>query len=271
MKQTLRQYVWWPGANTDVEKFCKWCIPCCENARDPPKHFQSWPEPLEVWSRIHIDYTGPFMGKMWLIIVDSKSRFPYLKMLNVGKTTAKDTMEVLKSVFSIEGLCSTVVSDNGSQFVSAEFQEFLSGHGIQHITTSIYSPSSNGIAERFVATFKQHMVKSLGNDCDSCQVSNAELWQAARRILFMYRVMPHSQLDGRCPAEVLFVHGRKPHNILSLLNSSFAGGRKDVDRRANGKVEFPVGTPVFYRNYGGDDRHTLGTWVRGHRSPTMFA
>ena len=256
MKRTLRQYVRWSGTNGEVEAFCKSCIPCCENARDPPKQFQSWPETAEVWSRIHIDYAGPFRGKMWLIIVDSRSRFPYLGMLNVVKTTAKDTIEVLKFVFSIEGLCKTVVSDNGSQFVAAEFQEFLTSHGIKHITTSVYSPSSNGLAERFVATFKQHMTEVLGNDGDGSQASNAELWHAARQILFMYRIMPHSELDGRCPAEVL--HGRKPRNILSLLNSSLAEGRKD-DKPSYGKVKFPVETSVFYRNYGKGRKWLPGT------------
>ena len=248
MKQTLRQYVWWPGSGVDAEKFCKLCLNCREHASDPPKQHLSWPETEEVWSRLHIDYAGPFLGYMWLIVIDSKSRFPYIGMTEIGKSTARDTIAMLKHIFAIEGLCTSIVSDNGSQFVSSEFQDFLSSNGIQHVTTPIYSPSSNGIAERFVATLKQHMLKSIGNEWDGKGTSpqKSDLWNAARQILFMYRTMPHPELEGRCPAELL--HGRKPRNLLSLLIPSDLGKKKEPE--PIGRTRFPVGTPVFFRNYG---------------------
>ena len=51
------------------------------------------------------------------------------------------------------------MSDNGSNFVSSEFKSFLQKNGIKHITSAPYHPSTNGLVERAVQTFKQGMKK----------------------------------------------------------------------------------------------------------------
>ena len=48
-----------------------------------------------------------------------------------------------------------------SPFQSAEYEEFLRQNGIQRILVSPYHPSSNGLAERFVQTFKYALESSL--------------------------------------------------------------------------------------------------------------
>ena len=75
-----------------------------------------------------------------------------------------------------------VVSDNGTQFLPADFKMFLDANGIKHTFTSTYHPSSNGGAERFVQTVKLGL-KAMGIDkCD------AEL--KLRNYLLGYRATP---------------------------------------------------------------------------------
>ncbi|GFU99203.1 uncharacterized protein K02A2.6 [Trichonephila clavipes] len=50
-----------------------------------------------------------------------------------------------------------LVSDNGSQFTSYEFQRFMHKNGVRHKTSAPFKPSSNGQAERYVATLKQSL------------------------------------------------------------------------------------------------------------------
>ena len=50
-----------------------------------------------------------------------------------------------------------IVSENGPQFISDEFADFMRLNGVRHTRSSPYHPSSNGTVERFVSTFKQTM------------------------------------------------------------------------------------------------------------------
>ncbi len=45
------------------------------------------------WKRIHIDFAGPFLGKMFLIIVDAHSKWP--EVVTMASTTSQVTIEAL--------------------------------------------------------------------------------------------------------------------------------------------------------------------------------
>ena len=69
------------------------------------------------------------------------------------------TVDRLRQTFSTQGLPEIIVSDNGSNFTSKEFETFLKLSGIKHITTAPYHPASNGLAERAVQTVKEGIKK----------------------------------------------------------------------------------------------------------------
>jgi len=96
-------------------------------------------------------------------------------------------------LFATHGLPAVVVSDNRTPFTSAEFAEFMKKNSIRHIKVSLYHPSSNGLAERVVKTFKEGMKKSGNSESIECHVSC---------VLFHYRITPHST-TGVSPAELL--------------------------------------------------------------------
>ena len=121
-----------------------------------PLHPWLWPS--KPWARIHLDFAGPFLGRMFLIVVDAHSKWP--EVVEMSSTTTTNTIVVLRRLFSAYGLPEQMVSDNGPQFTSAEFADFCRVNGIKHIRTSPYHPSSNGLAERFVQSFKLAMKKS---------------------------------------------------------------------------------------------------------------
>jgi len=110
---------------------------------------------------MHIDYAGPFQGRMFLIIVDSHS-----KWLEVGVTHSASSAVIivkLQTTFTALGLPEMIVSDNRTCFSSQEFQTFVKQNGIQHIRMSAYHPSSNGLAERYVQTVKESLKKWPGS------------------------------------------------------------------------------------------------------------
>ena len=94
-----------------------------------------------------------------MILIDSYSRRP--EVVPMRTTTASQTRKELRLIFARFSLPEQILTDNGSQFVSEEFQEFTRSNGIQHIKIAPYHPRSNGMAERFVQTFKTAMRKKV--------------------------------------------------------------------------------------------------------------
>ena len=52
-----------------------------------------------------------------------------------------------------------IISDNGPQFVSRDFKEFIRISGMTHVKTSPYYPQSNGKLERFHGTIKDECIR----------------------------------------------------------------------------------------------------------------
>lgn len=203
MKGLARSYVWWPGMDSEIEKEVQSCHTCQENRNLPagaPLHPWEWPE--TPWSRLHIDYAGPFLGKMFLVIVDAHSK--WIDVYPATTATSQVTIEKLRQCFSIHGLPQTLVSDNGTCFTSQEFKAFMNQNGIQHITSAPFHPASNGLAERAVQTFKQGIKKIKGDTLET----------KVARFLFNYRITPQTT-TGLSPAEMLM--SRRLRSTLDLL------------------------------------------------------
>ena len=158
MKALARSYFWWPEMDKNIENVVKSCQKCQINQAMPhqaPVH--NWKNTRTSWVRVHIDYAGPYLGKMFLIIVDSYSK--WIDVFPTSSATSKSTIEKLRIRFANHGLPQVCVSDNGSNFVSNEFKCFMELNGIRHITSATYHPRTNGCAEHAVRTFKNNMEK----------------------------------------------------------------------------------------------------------------
>jgi transposase InsO family protein len=259
MKQLSRRYVWWSTINSDIEKAVKSCTSCREIANNPTRQYISWPETRKPWERIHLDFAGPFKGKMWLVCTDAHSKYPYVAILDIGKTTAEDTIAVLRHIFIAEGLPETIVTDNGPQFTSHEFQEFCMDHGIKHMTSPPFHPASNGEAERLVQSLK----RSIDKNCAGGVPVKASL----QLFLATYRCLPHPSLNWKSPAEVL--HGRQPRNLLSLMNPMQKSESLTSKKSTSTASQFSANSLVYARSYSSGSKWLPGTIVN-KLGNTMF-
>ena len=165
MKALARMFVWWPGLDKEIETTVKHCYTCEENHRKPrqaPLHPWEWPS--RPWTRLHLDYAGPFMGKMFLVLVDATTKWVEVEM--VEKATSEKTIEILRKIFATHGLPRRIVTDNATVFTSCEMKEFFKRNAIGSVTSAPYHPSTNGLAERYVQTFKRNLKKM---SCCCCQ------------------------------------------------------------------------------------------------------
>lgn len=206
-----------------------------------PLHPWDWPE--EPWQRVHVDFAGPLEERMFLIAIDAHSKWPEVSIMR--STTAEKTIEKLGEMFSRFGFPEQLVSDNGTQFTSQEFQRFLEINGVQHIRSAPYHPSTNGAAERFVQSMKHALKASQGQ---------GSLHQRLNSFLLTYRNTTHSTTKAT-PATLLMK--RQLRTSLDLLkpprtkDTVLLNQQAQVERRKHRAKEriFHPGDHVLARNY----------------------
>ncbi|CAI7815804.1 unnamed protein product [Closterium sp. NIES-54] len=119
---------------------------------------------------VHMDVVGPTRApslsgsRYFLTIVDDHTRAVWMYPL---KTKGEVAMAVLKEWMpraqKESGHKMKVIrTDNGGEFIGADFEAVLKKKGIQHQFTVPYNPQQNGVAERFNRTLQEGARTLLG-------------------------------------------------------------------------------------------------------------
>ena len=162
-----------------------------------------WEWPQCSWATVHADFPGPFVGHMFLILVDAHSK--WMEVHPVKQATSLVTIQKLRTIFATHGRPEMLVTDNGLVFTSPEFGNFTHRNAIRHVTMEAYHPSSNGLAERPVQTFISAMKR----------VTSGPLETRVAKFLFHYRLMPRSS-TGCSPAKLPL--GQCPRSLVDALS-----------------------------------------------------
>ena len=132
------------------------CHYCKVLPRDSPVQVTEWI--LQPWTELAIDIAGPKSIRgtpVYLIaLIDLHSKFVRCTVTSKAVTT-QDIIQFLESSFTTFGYCSKLITDNGSQFSSAAFKEYLSRHVINLVHSAVYNPQSNGAIERVNRNLKK--------------------------------------------------------------------------------------------------------------------
>nr|XP_029719642.1 uncharacterized protein K02A2.6-like [Aedes albopictus] len=243
LKSLARGYVWWQGIDGQIEEMVRNCS-CCQSTRAEPAKAPTrcWQQPVRPFERIHVDFAGPFMQSYFIVLVDAYTKWPVVKILN--NITTATTIQVCREYFATYGIPSVLVSDHGVQFTSEAFQDFLRKNGIYHKMGAPYHPSTNGLAERFIGTFKAKL-KSL--KCDKAMLQ-AELCN----VLLTYRNTIHPA-TRQSPA--MMVYNRPLRSRLDLMIPNPETARKDVTEKVR---SIPKGARVAARDYIDSDKWKYG-------------
>ena len=103
--------------------------------------------PSGPWKDCVCDILGPLpSGEYIFVNVNYFSR--YYETAVLTSVTMKKVILALITIFTRFGLPLTVRTDNGPQFISNKFEQYLKEHGIKHHTSIPLRPQSNGEVER---------------------------------------------------------------------------------------------------------------------------
>ncbi len=230
MKEKCRVAVWWPGIDRQIEQFVKDCEACVLSEKSikpvsPPAQSIPWPE--KPWQQIQIDIFGAVQvaphNKRFLVVVhDLHSKWP--EIAATGSVTSASVIDILINLFTRWGLPEVLISDNGPQFVSHEFEQFLCSLGIEHRRTSRYNPQSNGGIERFNRVIKEGLKANMAE--------GQSFAESIQTILLNYRGTPHA-LTSKAPAELML--GRSIRLPLDRLKPSTNQGtnQEEVSEQAS--------------------------------------
>ena len=154
LKNLVKNNAWWPFMDNDVEQFVKNCPECSKNRPRLIDSTDKWEE-CAPWERLHMDWIYEAEHGNILIIAEAGSG--WLEAFPCTDRSTRNVVRCLRTIFSRFGIPYTVVSDNGKEFVSKDLKDWLAAQGCKKIDTPLYSPRSNGLAERAVQTLKRSL------------------------------------------------------------------------------------------------------------------
>ena len=154
MYNTIKELAHWPTLHADIIKFVSNCS--CNREKTSNKKYGQLMPPVSAtipFQHIAMDILGPFdfaaeeEDVNILTIIDLCTR--WIELVPLSRTTGRE----IAIAFDNQWLCrypkpEIVTTDQGSNFLSEEFQEMLKSYSIKHQSTTTYQATGNSICER---------------------------------------------------------------------------------------------------------------------------
>src|SRR3989337_2017849 len=189
--KVFRQGFFWPTALQDATALVTKCEACqfhSKQVHQPAQTLQTIPLswPFSVWG---LDILGPFPravgGFEYLYVaVDKFTKWPEVGA--VRKVIAQSAIKFLKGLVCRFGVPNRIITDNGTQFTSHAFMQYVEDLGAKVCFASVAHPRSNGQAERANDELEQEQRRQddavlLEEDRLQAAVRAARYQQALRR------------------------------------------------------------------------------------------
>lgn len=119
-------------------------------------------QPLKPHEHWHVDISYlNICGTFYYLcsILDGFSRYVVHWDIRESMTEAEVEMILQRAREKFPQARPRIISDNGPQFLSKDFKEFIRISGMTHVKTSPYYPQSNGKMERYHKTIKKTCIR----------------------------------------------------------------------------------------------------------------
>uniref|UniRef100_A0A8C7F2V4 Gypsy retrotransposon integrase-like protein 1 n=1 Tax=Oncorhynchus kisutch TaxID=8019 RepID=A0A8C7F2V4_ONCKI len=212
----IMQIFYWPRVTRDVARYCRTCDQCQRTA--PRPHLRNPLIPLPIietpFERIAMDLVGPLpksaRGHEYiLVVIDYATKFP--EAIPLRNMSSKGIAKELFLMFSRVGLPKTILTDQGTPFMSRLMKDLCWLYQVQQIRTSIFHPQTDGLCEHLNKTIKSMLRRVVSRDGKNWDMLLPHL-------MFALREVPQAS-TGFSPFELLY--GRPCRGILDLAKETW--------------------------------------------------
>lgn len=198
------------------------CVTCCEGKQSRLPFPSRGNRSTQLLDIVHTDVCGPMEcaalggSRYFILFIDDYSRMTHIYFMK-NKSEAFQCFRNYTA--KVENLHNRKIkalrSDNGSEFCSNEFQNFLKQKGIVHQKSNPYTPEQNGLSERFIRTAVEK-ARCLLFDADLKKVFWAE---ATNTAVYLQNRTVSAALNNRTPYE-LWTNSKPDISHLRVFGST---------------------------------------------------
>ena len=147
----LRELYYWPDMKNDVIRYVRACSICAKtkaSSQAKPGLMGQVKQVRFPFQMLSIDFLGPLPrsrsgNQHILVVTDCFTKYVFLKAF--PKATSRAVCKFLEEdIFLVFGVPQSIICDNGSQFISKEFTNFIDSYKVQKIFYNAkYHPQHN--------------------------------------------------------------------------------------------------------------------------------
>ncbi|GBM26817.1 Transposon Ty3-I Gag-Pol polyprotein [Araneus ventricosus] len=170
--QRIAKHYFWIGMRKFITNYVKNCLDCArlKASNQTPAGLLQTPVQAQRFETIAIDLFGPLPEsknkKKWILVVEDVAT-RWVELFALTNATARENVTVLmEEIFLRFGLPRRVISDNGTQFVSAVMQQMCYLLKIHQSSIPIYHPQANPV-ERKKRDLKPRLAMLVEDQHDS--------------------------------------------------------------------------------------------------------
>jgi len=169
----------------------------------------------------YINFKGTFL--FFISIIDGFSRYIIHHELRTSMSELDVEIVIQRALEKYPDEKPRIISDNGSQYISADFNNFMKETSLQHVRTSPAYPQSNGKIERFHRSLSEECLRSRS----MINLKDAEI-QIAEFIDYYNNNRLHSALHYLRPVD--FLNG----NVAQLIKIR----QEKLDKACNDRIKY---------------------------------
>ena len=147
----------------------------------------------------YVNFRGTFL--FLISVIDGYSRYIVHHELRLNMEEFDVQITIQRALEKFPGYKPRIISDNGSQFISKDFAEYIKFVGLQHVRTSVAYPQSNGKIERYHRTIKEECLTKTAlinlQDARKQIASYVDYYNTKRLHSSLYYLTPEDFLLGR--------------------------------------------------------------------------